>query len=223
MARLLADLEQVERFYGDRDPRKEILRHCLALEMAGFDGVLIDVEGDFDPSRVRILETIRQSVNIGLTVSAPPEKSWIESLQEIKPSMVLFDFQQDQSERLSEFITRLQVEDILLGFRVSDDIELIKKAARLKADYLVLDCDSYCRAKTTNMEIEELNKIVKLCSLAGKLSMGVIVKGDFDKRKMRRLNDTGVIEEFILGSNFISDSLLYGYESAAWKIRSALT
>jgi pyridoxine 5'-phosphate synthase PdxJ len=223
MARLLVDLEQIERFYGDEDSRKEILRHCLALETAGFDGVVMNVTGGFDPARARILEILRQTVNIGLTVSIPVDERWIESLQEIKPSLVLFDYKEEQSERLSSFITRLQIEDILIGFQVSDDLEIIKKVARLKADYLVFRCDSYCRAESLNREVEELNKIVKLASLASKLSMGVIARGEFDRRKMKRLNDTGVMEEFILGLNLISEALLFGYETAAEKIRSALT
>ena len=223
MARLLADLEQIERFYSDYDSRKEILRHCMALEMAGFDGVLMNASGEFEPARARILETVRQTVNIGMTVAAGVDDQWVESLLDIKPSMILFDYSENDSERIAGFITRLQVEDILIGFRISNDLDLVKKAARMKADYLALRCDSYCRADSLNREIEELNNIVKISSLAGKLSMGVVVEGEFDRRKMKRLNDTGVVEEFILGLNYLSDALLFGYDSAIGKIRSALT
>jgi pyridoxine 5'-phosphate synthase PdxJ len=223
MARLTADLRPIERFYKIGNPQKEILRHCLSLEMAGADSVLIDTGEDFEPSQSRLLEIVRSTLNIGLTVDTAINEQWIESLQEIKPSMVIFRYHEDRDEQLSGFVTRLQVEDILIAFRVQDDIDAIKKAAKLKADYFILDCDTFGKAISLNKEVEELNNIVKLSSLGKKLSMGVIASGEFGKRKLKRLNDTGVIEEFILGLEFFSESLLHGYGVAIQKIRSSIT
>lgn len=218
----MADLSQIERFYQGTDPRKEILRQCLALEMAGVDSVLLAAAGDYDPPRGRLLELVKGTLNIGLTVQAPCDNKWIESLQEIKPSMVIFDYDENREGELSGYVTRLQVQDILIGFRIPDDVEFIKKAARLKADYIVMSCDSFCAAVSLNNELDELNKIVKLASLGKKLSMGVIATGNFNKRKLKLLNDTGSIEEFMLGSELFSESLLSGHATAIRKIRSSL-
>jgi pyridoxine 5'-phosphate synthase PdxJ len=222
MARILADLSQVERFYGGTDPRKEILRQCLSLEMAGVDSVLLSTSEDYNLSRVRLLELVKNTMNIGLTVQTSLDDKWIESLQEIKPSMVIFNYDDSRIEALTNYITRLQVEDIFIGFRIPDDMEYIKKAAKLKADYFILTCESFCKAVSLNNELDELNKIVKLASLGKKLSMGVISSGNFNKRKLKLLNDTGAIEEFMLGSELISESLLSGYAAAIQKIRSSL-
>jgi len=223
MARLIANLKPIERFYEIGNPQKEILRHCLSLEMAGADGVLMDTGNEYEPARSRLLEVVNNSLNIVLTVETAAEEQWIESLQEAKPSMVIFKYDEGRTEQLSAFVTRLQVEDILIAFRVQDDLDSIKKAAKLKADYFILDCDPYCKAVSLNKEVEELNKIVKLSSLGKKLSMGVIASGEFSKRKLKRLNDTGVIEEFILGLEFFSESLLRGYGVAIQNVRSSLT
>ena len=71
-------------------------------------------------------------------------------------------------------------------------------------------------------EIEELNKIVKMASLASKLSLGVIAGGQFDNRRLKRLSDTGAIEEFVFGRMILGQSLLNGYRSAFQDIRSSI-
>lgn len=223
MARIMADLTQIERFYEGVEPRKEILRQCLSLEMAGVDSVLLSTSEDYNLSRGRLLEQVKDTLNIGLTVQTSCNDKWIESLQEIKPSMVIFYYDESRVEALANYITRLQVEDILIGFRISEDMDYIKKVAKLKADYFVLSCESFCKAISLNNELAELEKIVKLASLGKKLSMGVISTGNFNKRKLKLLNDTGVIEEFMLGAEFFSDSMLSGYATAVQKIRSSLT
>jgi hypothetical protein len=101
-------------------------------------------------------------------------------------------------------------------------VEYIKKAAKLKADYFVLSCDAFCKAVSLNNELDELNKIIKLGSLGKKLSMGVISSGNFNKRKLKLLSDTGVVEEFMLGAEFFSESLLHGYGTAIQKFRISL-
>ena len=222
MARILADLSQVEHFFRGTDPVKDILRQCLALEMAGVDSVLISTTAEFDPSRGRLLEQVKNTLNIGLTVEASYDDKWIESLQEIKPSMVTFNYDEKRIEVLTNYITRLQIQDILIGLRIPEDVESIKKAARLKADYLILATDSFCKAVSLNAELDELNKIVKVASLGRKLSMGVILSGNFTRRKLKLLSDTGVVEEFMLGLDLFSESLLFGYATAVQKIRSSL-
>ena len=116
----------------------------------------------------------------------------------------------------------MQIKDVLIGLEVPLETDFIKKAAKLKADYSVFACDLYCEAKSLNQEIEELNKIVKMASLASKLSLGVIAGGQFDNRRLKRLSDTGAIEEFVFGRMILGQSLLNGYRSAFQDIRSSM-
>ena len=190
--------------------------------MAGADSVLINSGDNYEPSKGRLLETLKSTLNIGLTVEAAADKEWVESLQEIKPSMVVFRYDDSRYDDFSNFVTRLQVEDILIAFRIENDVDFIKKAARLKADYFILNCERYCDSVSLNEEVEELNNIAKLASLGKKLSMGVIASGEFSKRKLKRMYDTGAVEEFVLGLSFFSESLLNGYSTAVRNIRSAL-
>ena len=219
---MTADLAPIETFYSVGDPQKEILRHCLSLEMAGADSVLVNAGKDYEPSRSRLFETLHTTLNIGLTVETTADREWVESLQEIKPSMVVFRYDEGRFDDLSGFVTYLQVKDILTAFRIQNDVDFIKNAAKLKADYIILNCERYCSAVSLNEEVEELNSIAKLAALGKKLSMGVIASGEFNKRKLKRLFDTGAIEEFILGLNFFSEALLHGYGTAVRNIRSTL-
>lgn len=222
MARLTAELSPIETFYSVGNPQKEILRHCLSLEMAGADGILLNTGKDYEPSRGRLLETLHDTLNIGLAVETTADREWVESLQEIKPSMVVFSYDESRFDDLSGFVTYLQVKDILTAFRIQNEVDLIKNAAKLKADYIILNCERFCSSVSLNEEVEALNNIAKLASLAKKLSLGVIASGEFNKRKLKRLFDTGSVEEFFLGLNFFSESLLHGYGTAVRDIRSTL-
>lgn len=214
--RLSIDLEPLFALYRSRgaDTHKPLLKHAVALESAGVDGVVIGTGGEYDPGRRRLVTALSESLDVALAVRTSTNQQWLEILQEIKPSMAIFHFDGSGEDTLKDIVTKMQVQNILVAFEIEAEIEMVKKAARLKSDFLVFDCHPYLSAASLGDQIEQLNRISKSAALASRLSMGCVAAGDFDRQRLQRLIETKSIEEIILGLPVYTDSLLGGYRDS---------
>jgi pyridoxine 5'-phosphate synthase PdxJ len=222
MVRLSVDLEPLCGFYGDSglDIQKAVLKNAVSLESAGVDGIIFDLGSGSDSWRRRAFSTLCESLDINVSARASVSEELMEDMLEHKPSMAVFPFDGGREETLKIAVTRLQVENILVGFEIDAELELVKKAARLKGDFLIFDCRTYCLAKTTGEEIEHLNRISKSAALGSRLSMGSIASGNFSKQKLRRLLEQKSVEEVFIGLPIFSDALIQGYAKAVESIRA---
>lgn len=221
MIRISVDLEPLYRFYDlpGSEPHKPLLKHALALESAGVDGVVIETGEEYDPKRRRALKALADNLDIALTIKSAGNSQWIDALLEIKPSMAVFKLDSGSSDHPMDAITRLQVENVLIAFEIPSELEMVKKAARFKGDFIVFDCSSYMKAKSIGDQIESLNSISKSAALAARLSMGCIGSGNFNKQRLIRLLETKSVEEIFTGMPIFTDSLLKGYQGAVSSLR----
>ncbi len=215
MARISVDLEPLCRLFpGGSDLQKALVKNSLAIESAGADGVVVSTGEGYDADRKKALSILAESLEINLSVKTTLDEQWIEALRELKPAMVIFSFDGDDDRLTGDLVTRFQIENILVGCEIRPQIELVKTVGRLKGDFLILDCQSYCQAETLNARVEELNKIAKMAALGSRLSMGVVASGDFDNQRLLKLASTKTIEEFFIGLPIFGNSLIGGYNQA---------
>ena len=224
MIRLSVDLEPLFRLFNtpDADVRKLLLKHALALESAGADGIVFGIDGAYDPVRRRVMNSLSDNLDINLSLKTSIENQWIEALLEIKPSLAIFAFDGSYEDSYKDIVTRLQVENILVAFEIEPKLELVKQAAKLKGDFLIFNCASYLNAGSIGGQIEQLNLVSKAASLGSRLSLGSAAVGDFDKQRLARLVETKSIEEIFVGMPIISGSLLSGYNDAIRSFKAYL-
>ena len=223
MSRITIDLEPLAGLYGgDSDLVKAIVKNALACEIAGADGVLFNTGNEFDQARRRAVSILVDSLDIGLAVRMAPEERPLHMLQELKPAMAIIPFDREKKDFLSSAITSLQVENILVALNIPAEMDYVKEAAKLKSDYVVVNCDAYCAARTLNNQLDELEKISKLAGLCTRLSLGVIAAGSFRPCQLSKLSRTAQIEEYITGLPFFSISLMHGYEKTIAALKSSL-
>jgi pyridoxine 5'-phosphate synthase PdxJ len=215
MTRLTINLEPLAGLYqSEPDMIRAIIKNALACEIAGADSILIGMGKEYDQKRKKLISVLADNLDINLSVKTNLDDRTLETLTDLKPGMVILPYHADKKEMLSSTVTNLQIENILVGLEIPLELELVKDAARLKCDYVILDCNSFCQAKSLTVGFEELNKIVKLVGLCSRLSMGAIASGDFSANQLARLGAAVKIEEYILGLPFFSSSLIYGYARA---------
>ena len=215
MARISIDLEPLCRLYPDGpDLQKALIKHSLAIESAGADGVVISTGEDYDAGRKKALSILAESLDINLSVKTTLNEQWVEALGELKPAMVIFSLDGNDDEFSGDLVTKFQIENILVGFEIKPQIELVKTVGRLKGDFVIFDCQAYCRAATLNAQVEELNKVAKMAALGSKLSMGVVASGDFSNQRLQKLAKTKTIEEFFIGLPVLGHALIDGYNRA---------
>jgi pyridoxine 5'-phosphate synthase PdxJ len=224
MARVTIDLEPLANLYQDgSDMVKSVVKNALACEIAGADGVIFGLGKELDQRRRKAASLLNDSLDITLALRCGGDARSLEVIKDLKPGMALMKYSQDKKELLAAAITNFQVDNILVGLEMPLDIDQVKEAARLKCDYVILDCEPFCSAKTVNAQLDELSKISKLAGLAGRLSMGIIVKGDFTPIQLSKLNGAGPIEEYVMGLPFFSNSLIHGYTKALQILKYALS
>ena len=215
MARVSIDLEPLCRLYPHGpDLQKALIKHSLAIESAGADGVVISTGEDYDVGRKKALSILAESLDMNLSVKTTLNEQWIEALGELKPAMVIFSFDGNDDEFSGDLVTRFQIENILVGFEIKPQIELVKTVGRLKGDFVIIDCQAYCQAATLNAQVEEINKIARTAALGSKLSMGVVASGDFSNQRLQKLARTKTIEEFFIGLPVLGNALIDGYNRA---------
>ena len=212
MARITIDLSPLIRLFG-KGPHleKAIIKHAMACEIAGADSVMIPLGKDGDTARQKTISILSESLDRGLLVKFEIDEKSTEALQELKPTMAVLRYEVEKKNVLPKSITGLQVAGTLAAVEIQPDIEIIKQVAKSKCDYIALDCDAYCSAKSLNSQLAELDKIIKLAELTKRLSMGIIAVGNFDLDKMAKLSNNSLIEEYIVGLPAFSLSLMNGY------------
>ncbi len=223
MARITVNLEPLASLYQDgADMARSLVKNALACEIAGADGIVVGMGKEGDTKRRKAISLLIDSLDIPLSVKCGHDMRPLEILQDLKPGMVVLPYQADKKEFLSTAITNLQVENILTGLEIPLEIEQIKDAARLKADYIILNCAAYCQAGTINARVDELGKISKLVALSSRLSMGAVTSGDFNPGHLAQISGAAQVEEYMLGLPFFSSALIYGYKKAIENAKFAL-
>lgn len=216
MIRISVDLEPLFRLYhaAGSEIHKPLLKHALAMEAAGADGVVLGDFGAYDPARLRVMKGLADNLDMSLSIRTSADEQWIGALLEIKPSLAVFSVDRGEVDKVGNIVTRLQVQNILVGFEIEPDLELVKQAARLKGDFLVFKCGGYLKTESIGGQIEQLNQISKAAALGSRLSLGTLASGDFDKPRLARLAATKAIEEIFSGLPIFAESLIRGYREA---------
>jgi hypothetical protein len=224
MARITIDLEPLVNLYRENpEMSRAIVKNALSCEIAGADSVLISMGHEYDQRKRKLIALLVDSLNINLAVKTGLDDRSIDALADIKPAMAVFPYQADKRDTLTNVVTNLQVENVLVGLEIPLDVEPMKDAAKIKCDYVLLNCESYVSARNLNARLDELNKISKLVGLGGRLSLGSIACGDFSSNLLSKMNSAVQIEEYIVGLNFFNNSLIHGYSKAMDILRFALS
>lgn len=200
---------------------------ALAAEMVGADGITVHLRGDRRHIQDRDLKILRQVVKTVLTLEMAATEEMIEIALKVKPNVVTLVPERDGEltteggldleanfERLSQAVSRLQLDGRLVSLFVNPDEESIKASARLRADYVELNTDSYACAKGVAEQIVQLERLEKMASLAHRLNLGVNMGHGLDYRNISNLVQIRNIHEFSIGHAIVARATMVGFEKA---------
>ena len=176
MARITVILDEVINLTkysntGEPNPAKA----AALCELAGASGVALQMDvSDMTPHYERIVKSIKDVLGIPLALAIPAHDKTVETAIELGPNMAVLN---DYVINDDDYITRLQVANIITAVNILPDIAYVKSSAKMKADYVAIDTTSFCEEKSLSARVDILNKISKAAALAERLSMGVIAVG----------------------------------------------
>jgi pyridoxine 5-phosphate synthase len=117
-------------------------------------------------------------------------------------------------EYLEEAITILRANNIVVSLFVDPDINQVKAAVRVKADYVELHTGNYTHADTLNRVADELERLRSIAVAANKLGLGVSAGHGLNYQNVREVAVIPQIEELNIGHSVIAKAVMVGMDRA---------
>ncbi|MCD6162767.1 MAG: pyridoxine 5'-phosphate synthase [candidate division Zixibacteria bacterium] len=221
MARITVILDEVINLaqYGNTGEPNPAKAAALC-ELAGAGGVALQMDvSDITPRYERTVKSVKDVLGIPLALIMPAHEKAVEKTIELSPNMAVLN---DYIDNDDNYITRLQIANIVTAVKVLPEIAYVKTAAKRKADYIAIDTTSFCEEKSLSIRVDILNNISKAAALAERLSMGVIAAGPLTLADIDKLARVEQIEDFFIGHELISKAVLFGFEKAIAVVRDEI-
>jgi len=208
---------------------------AIVAEMAGADGIVCHLREDRRHIKDKDLFLLKEIVktHLNLEMAATPEM--IKLATEVLPDMVTlvpekreeitteggldiagnFDWIEDVTRQLSNH-------NIVVALFIDPDLEQIKAAARVKADYVELHTGAYANAQDLTLATDEFENLRSMAMAASKLSLGVSAGHGLDYHNVREVLRIEQIEELNIGHSIMAKAMMVGMERAVREMLSII-
>jgi pyridoxine 5-phosphate synthase len=115
-----------------------------------------------------------------------------------------------QIDRLKEVIGLLRDGGIVVSLFIEPNLEVVKAAHKLGADYIELHTGHYANARRASEEAAALEAIQQSARFAAKLNLGVNAGHGLTYRNVKRLAAMKEIVEFNIGHSIVARSVQVG-------------
>jgi len=219
---LVAVLRSVRRLH-EPDPAQA----AMLSELAGADGIGVQLRRDRKYIRDRDLYILKNVVKTKLVVELPPADELINLALEIKPWLVIFVADHADSDSpvspidfdnaavdFGDITDRLKGVGVNVGFFVEPETDDIRGAAKAGASSVLVNCSRYTEARTIDDAQSGIDGLDRALNAASKQDMAVYCGRGISYKNIQPLVDLGCVDEFIVGHAIGSRAMLVGYERA---------
>jgi pyridoxine 5-phosphate synthase len=195
-------------------------------ELAGADGITVHLREDRRHIQDRDVMLLRRTVQTHLNLEMAATEEMIEIAMKIVPDYVTVVPEKRQeltteggldvvrnSQKLVRQIDLLHQAGIMVSLFVDPDLEQLKAANRVKADYVEIHTGSYCEARGKAKTVE-LAKLEESIRAGRKLGLGVNAGHGLNYRNIRPVLALGGVEEYNIGHSIISRAVMVGLDRA---------
>ena len=237
MARLGVNIDHVatlRQTRGGSEP--DPLAAAVLVELAGADGLVVHLREDRRHIQDRDLTLLREIVQTKLDLEMAAEESMAKIALSIKPHLVTLvpERRQElttegglevagQRERINTIIELLHDGGIPVSVFIEPDLNQIKAAHKVSADYVELHTGRYANARRSKEEDAEFEAIAQAAKLAYKLGMGVNAGHGLNYRNVKRLTQIPEIVEYNIGHSIIARAVLVGLERAVREMKQLIS
>ncbi len=236
MARLGVNIDHiatVRQARGGCEP--DPLAAAVLVELAGADGLVVHLREDRRHIQDRDLKLLREMIQTKLDLEMAATDEMVKIALTVKPHMVTL-----VPERRQELTTegglevvgnRIHIQTITSqlhegGIPVSlfldPDLNQIKAAHKIGADYVELHTGRYANATLLKEEHQEFELLSQSAKLAFKLGLGVNAGHGLTYRNVKRLTQIQEIVEYNIGHSIISRAVLVGLDQAVREMKQLI-
>ncbi|WP_027714638.1 pyridoxine 5'-phosphate synthase [Desulfuromonas sp. TF] len=196
-------------------------------ELAGADGITVHLREDRRHIQDRDVELLRRTVGTRLNLEMAATDEMVGIALKLLPDCVTLVPEKREEltteggldviryrSSLKDPVELLRQGGITVSLFVDPDLEQIKAARRLGADYIEIHTGAYCEARDPGSRRIELEKIDNAVRAGRKLGLGVNAGHGLNYQNVREVVALGGIEEFNIGHSIVSRAVLVGMERA---------
>ncbi len=230
MIRLGVNIDHVATLREARKDRvPDPIAAAIAAEMAGADGIVCHLREDRRHIKDKDLYLLREIVKTHLNLEMAATDEMVRIATEVVPDMVTLVPERREEvtteggldvvanqEYLAEAISTLHNHDMIVSIFIDADMQQIKTAARIGADYVEIHTGGYAHAHAQGEAKinEELEKIRSMAVVAAKLRLGVSAGHGLNYQNVRKIAETPQIEELNIGHALVARAVMVGMERA---------
>ncbi len=228
MVRLCVNIDHVATVREARKGREpDPVFAAVLAELAGVDGIVCHLREDRRHIKDRDLKMLKEVVQTHLNLEMAGTDEMVQIATEVLPDMCTLvpEKRQEltteggldvisQMERLSDVISELHAHNIVVSLFIDPNIQQVKAASRVGADYVELHTGEYANASDMNHMTERLEEIANMAIAASKLGLGVSAGHGLNYQNVSAVARLDRIEELNIGHSIISRAVLVGMERA---------
>lgn len=237
MARLGVNVDHVatlRQARGGTDP--DPLAAAVLVELAGADGIVVHLREDRRHIQDRDLRLLREMTRTKLDLEMAADGEMVTIALNIKPDLVTLvpEKRQEltteggldvagQRDRIQGVVTLLHNGGIPVSVFIEPDLNQVKAAHKISADFVELHTGRYANATRSKEADSEFEAITQAARLAYKLGIGVNAGHGLNYRNVKRLTHIPEIVEYNIGHSIIARSVLVGLVQAVKEMKALLS
>jgi pyridoxine 5-phosphate synthase len=218
---------------GGNDP--DPLAAALLAELAGADGIVVHLREDRRHIQDRDLRLLRELIKTKLDMEMAADETMAKIALTVKPDLVTLVPEKRQEltteggldvpankDRLHQVIALLHEGGIPVSLFIEPDLNHIRTAHKLAADFVELHTGRYANAKRSKEADAEFEAITQAAKLAYKLGMGVNAGHGLNYQNVKRLTHVPEIVEYNIGHSIVARAVLVGLDQAVREMKALL-
>ena len=228
MARLAVNIDHIAtlrqaRLGKEPDP----VTAASIVELAGADGITVHLREDRRHIQDRDVRLLRETVKTRLNLEMAATEEMINIAIETKPDMVTLVPEKRaeltteggldviiNKESLSKQVSILKDGGITVSLFINPEIDQVKGALRVGADYIEVHTGRYADAVNKEEGEIEFGRILDAVKVASKLRLGINAGHGLNYINIKKISKISEIEEFSIGHSIIARAALVGLDRA---------
>lgn len=208
---------------------------AFLVELAGADGIVVHLREDRRHIQDRDLTLLRETVRTKLDLEMAALETMAKIALGVKPDLVTLvpERRQElttegglevvgQRDRIQAIVSLLHDGGIPVSLFIDPDLDQVKAAHKVSADYVELHSGRYANASRIKEEQSEFEALAQAAKLAYKLGMGVNAGHGLNYRNVRRLTQIPEIVEYNIGHSIIARAVLVGLDQAVREMKQLI-
>lgn len=199
---------------------------AVEAELGGAHGITVHLRGDRRHIKERDLEILKRLIKTELTLEMAPTQGMALIAARIKPDFITLVPEAPgevttqgglnllkTKEDLKLYISKLKEHGIMTGIFVDPDIDQIKEAARIEAQYIEINTSKYTELRKTNTK-DEVIRIARAGKAAKREGLLVHAGHGLNYQNIQPLLSVSEISIFSIGFAIVARAVFVGFRQA---------